>query len=48
MVIAGLLVFVCVKSHLSASQVFLVLAVMVAAVLGWLKFPALVKEEAKS
>jgi LPLT family lysophospholipid transporter-like MFS transporter len=47
MVIAGLLVFVCVKAHLSASQVFLVLAVMVAGVLGWLKFPALVKGEAK-
>jgi LPLT family lysophospholipid transporter-like MFS transporter len=47
MVLAGLLVFVCVKAHLSASQVFLVLAVMVAAALTWLRFPASVKEEAK-
>jgi LPLT family lysophospholipid transporter-like MFS transporter len=48
MVIAGLLVFICVKAHLSASQVFLVLAVLVAAALAWLKFPAVVKEAAKS
>lgn len=47
MVIAGLLVFICVKTHLSASQVFLVLAVMVAAALTWLRFPASVKEEVK-
>jgi LPLT family lysophospholipid transporter-like MFS transporter len=39
MVIAGLLVFACVKAHLSASLVFLVLAVMVALALAWLKFP---------
>lgn len=39
MVIAGLLVFVCVKASFSASQVFLVLAVMVATALAWLKFP---------
>jgi len=38
MVIAGLLVFVCVKASFSASQVFLVLAVMVATALAWLKF----------
>jgi len=48
MVIAGLLVFICVKVNLSASQVFLVLAVMVAAALGWLKFPAQVKDREKS
>ena len=48
MVIAGLLVFVCVKAHISASQVFLVLAVMVAAVLAWLKFPAQEKGEVKA
>ena len=47
MVIAGLLVFICVKVNLSASQVFLVLAVMVAAALAWLKFPAQVKDGEK-
>ena len=39
MVLAGLLIFVCVKLHLSASQVFIALAVLVVAVIAWLKFP---------
>ena len=47
MMLAGLLVFVCVKAHLSASQVFIALAVLVVVVIGWLKIPALVKGEAK-
>ncbi|MEQ2007050.1 MAG: MFS transporter [Limisphaerales bacterium] len=47
MMLAGLLIFVCVKAHLSASQVFIALAVLVVAVIAWLKFPVLVKGEAK-
>ena len=48
MMLAGLLVFVCVKAHLSASQVFIALAVLVVVVIGWLRIPALVKGEAKT
>ena len=48
MMLAGLLIFICVKTNLSASQVFLALAVMVAAVLAWLKFPAQEKGEVKA
>ena len=48
MMLAGLLVFVCVKVHLSASHVFIALAVLVVAVIAWLKFPVLVKGEAKA
>ena len=40
MILAGLLVFACVKAHLSASQVFLVLAVLVVVVVAWLRIPA--------
>lgn len=39
MILAGLLVFACVKAHLSASQVFLVLAVLVLVVVAWLRIP---------
>lgn len=45
MVLAGLLIFVCVKLHLSASQVFIALAVLVVVVIAWLKFPVLRKSE---
>ena len=48
MMLAGLLVFVCVKQGLSASQVFIALAVLVVVVIGWLRIPALVKGEAKT
>ena len=40
MILAGLLVFACVKAHLSASQVFFVLAVLVLVVVAWLRIPA--------
>jgi MFS transporter, LPLT family, lysophospholipid transporter len=44
MILAGLLVFACVKAHLSASQVFLVLAALVTAVVAWLRIPVKVEE----
>ncbi|HTH46674.1 MAG TPA: MFS transporter [Candidatus Limnocylindria bacterium] len=40
MILAGLIVFVCVQAHLSASQVFLVLAGLVTCVVAWLRIPA--------
>ena len=46
MVLAGLLIFTCVKINLSASQVFLALAVLVAVVIAVLKIPPLVRNEA--
>jgi LPLT family lysophospholipid transporter-like MFS transporter len=39
MILAGVLVFGCVKAGLSASAVFLVLAVLVIAVVSWLRIP---------
>ena len=39
MILAGLLLFVCVQLHLSASQVFLALAGLVIVVVAWLRIP---------
>ncbi|MCW5556788.1 MAG: hypothetical protein KIT22_02945 [Verrucomicrobiae bacterium] len=39
MILAGLIVLGCTKAGLSASQVFLVLAVLTAGVVGWLRIP---------
>jgi hypothetical protein len=42
MILAGGLVFACVKLGLSASQVFLALAGLVVAVVLWLRIPKLI------
>lgn len=47
MILAGLIVLSCTKAGLSASQVFLVMAVLVCGVVAWLRIPPVVSDSSK-